>query len=174
MEDGNSDKERLQAQVKALRSGNKRSIIEALDEIRKGSEVFIIKDLAYLLEEQEDPEICTGITALLSDMKIQEAVPILIECIQDDSLLPIQNQVVAACWQNGLNYGEYAFVFARLVLDAPLETAIEALTVFEECIGDLEDSQKAELIREAEEKAVHADESHSGLISAMLKMINSY
>lgn len=174
MEAGESDKVILQAQVKALRSGNKRTMLEALDEIRKGSEAFIIKELAYLLLDQEDPEITRGIEVLLSELKIQEAVPILVECIQDESYLPIQRQLVAACWQNGLNYSEHAVLFATLVMDAPLETAIEALTVFEECIGELEDGKKAKLIREAREKAALANNSKSGLISAMAELISSY
>ena len=174
MEAENSRKTRLQAQVRALHSGNKRTILEALETIRQESEPFIIRELIDLLPEQVEPEISEGIFAILNDLKSQEAVPVLMECIQDPEYAPLQEKLLSACWQNGLNYGAYASVFAGLVTDAPYSTAIEALTVLEECLGELDEVHKKELAARAENKAVQADDSRSGLILSMVKMIRSY
>ena len=138
MEQENDQNRELKAQITAIRSGHRASIIDTLSEIRKASNTVILPELFNLLLEQEDEVIIQEVSSLLCDLKVPEAAALLVEALDNPAYQSITRILTEACWQNGLPYGEYADTFVRLTISADYETAIEAFTVLEEAIGDLE------------------------------------
>lgn len=174
MDPDNSKKDRLRGQVQALRSGNRITILDALKEIRTESSISILPDLFDLLVDQEDDEIIRGISSLLNDLKTQEAAGVLAEAIGNPEYQSITTLLGAACWQNGLSYGKFADTFAKVAIDGSFETAIEAFTVLEEAVGDLDQDERNRLSKMIKHGLREADEQKKLLLRELVKVIETY
>ena len=174
METESNKKEQLKRQITALRSGNRSSLMDGLKEIRSDSNIDILPELFDLLLGQEDEEIIEEVSSLLNDLKIQEAAPILAEALGNPSFKDISRILAAACWQNGLSYSKYAETFTRLCIEADYETAIEAFTVLEEVVGDLDTEEKRKLVLIIKHEMSDTDDQKKLLLRELVKSIESY
>jgi hypothetical protein len=170
----NSKKERLKRQIQALRSGNRITILDAMREIRTESSISILPELFDLLLDQEDEEIIREISSLLNDLKTKEAAQVLAVAIDNPAYKPITTLLVAACWQNGLSYGPYADSFARVAIEGSFETAIEAFTVLEEAVGELEQQERDRLSKMIKHGLLEADDQKKLLLRELVKVIETY
>ena len=73
--------ENLRAQIRAIRSGHRGTILDAMKTIRTESSVAILPELFELLVDQEDEEINREVISLLNDLKSEEAAPVLAEAL---------------------------------------------------------------------------------------------
>ncbi len=165
---------KLKRQIDALRSGNRTSVMDTLREIRNESNIDILPELFNLLLEQDNEEIIREVSSLLNDLKLQEAAPILAEALENPAYEPITRILAAACWQNGLSYGKYTEAFTRLILKSDLETAIEAFTVLEEAVGELESEERTKLVLTIKHAMFESDEHKKLLLRELIKSIESY
>ena len=171
---GDKKNERLKSQITALHSGNRTTILVTLDKIRSMSNISILPELFDLLMVQEDEEIVRGITSLLNDLKLQEAAPVLADAIANPEYETIQTRLIAACWQNGLSYGEYADTFVHAAIHGSFETTIEAFTVLEEAIGELEKEERLRLTARIRDAMSTADQQKQLLLKELIKVMESY
>lgn len=171
---GASQKEKLRNQVRALRSGNRTTVLDAIKEIRAESSISILGELFDLLLEQEDAEIVREISSLLNDLKLQEAAPVLAEAIQKAEYQSISTILVAACWQNGLSFGKYADTFVEVVIHGDYETGIEAFTVLEEAVGELDQEAKDKILKTIKYGILKADDRKKLLLRELIKVIEQY
>jgi len=174
METEKNNKEILKEQIRAIRSGNRTTIMDALKEIRKDSKIDILPELFDLLLEQEDEEIIHEVSSLLNDLKLQDAAPVLVEALENPSYESITRILASACWQNGLAYGKYAESFTRLIIRADLETAIEVFTVLEEAVGEIEVEEREKLVLTLKHGMLNSDEHKKLLLRELIKAIKTY
>jgi HEAT repeat protein len=168
------DNIRLKKQIETIRSNNKKAIMETLTDLRSGGHVSILPELMNLMLISEDEEIRSGITSLLNDLKEQEAAEILANTIADPAFLDIQTILVAACWQNGLDYDKYISTFVDVVILGNYIAAIEAFTVIEEAIGEVGEKQRAKLVTKLKASISDADKEKQALIVELVKVIDTY
>jgi hypothetical protein len=114
-----------------LQSGKTSTILTALLEIKESGNIYIIPLLLELLKSNPEQEVKQEIANILGNLKLQAAVPILIEAIQNPVHHSIQKELIIACWQNGLNFESYLSIFVDLVIKHEWETGFEAFTVIE-------------------------------------------
>ena len=172
MEEKGNDK--LRAQIQSLRSGNRTAILSTLKEFRVHGHISILPDLFDLLVEQESEEIIAEITSLLNDLKDQDGAELLSKAIANPDFRKVQTPLVAACWQNGLVYGKYIDTFAEVVINGEYSAAIEAFTVIEEAIGDLEPYQRARTVKKFKARLKEVDDEKKPLLSELIKVIEQY
>ena len=170
----NDKNERLKNQILSLRSGNRTHILDAIREVRSDSSISILPELFDLLVDQEDGEITHAITSLLNDLKIEEAAQVLTEAIDNPEYQSIITLLVSACWQNGLSYGMFADTFARVVIQCGFETAIEAFTVLEEAVGELDRNEREKLAKIIKHGMLQADDQKKLLLRELVKVIEQY
>lgn len=174
MQSPEEKKDRERAQIQTLRSGNATAIKATLKELRHVGKVSILPELFDLLAEQEDEEIITEITSLLNDLKDQEAAELMARAINNPDYQAVHPQLVAACWQNGLSYGHYIDTFVGVVLSGSYTAAIEAFTVIEEAIGDLDEKQRARVVNKLKSGILKSEDQKQALISELIKVIENY
>ena len=165
---------KLQSQIQSLRSGNRSAILSTLQELRSHGNVSVLPVLFDLMLDQEDAEVNQAISSLLNDLKDQECAETLSAAIGNPELKEIQPTLVAACWQNGLSYVEYLDIFLEVVIKGEFNAAIEAFTVVEEAMGDLEKGQRDLLAKEIKIKVKDADDQKKLLLSELIKVISDY
>lgn len=170
----NSHRNRLKAQTEALRSGSRPKILAALKEIRSTGKVAILPELFDLLLDQEDEQITGEIVALLNDLKNQEAAGILAGAISNPEYRELSTVLVAACWQNGLSYGSYLDTFVEMALDGDYATAIEAFTVIEEAVGEVDPEQRQQHVKTISDHLPEMDTQKRPLLKELIKVIENY
>ena len=172
MEEKSNDK--LRSQIQSLRSGNRSAILSTLKEFRVHGHISILPDLFDLLVEQENEEIVSEITLLLNDLKDQESAELISKAIANPDYLEVQTHLVAACWQNGLAYGKYIDTFVNVIITGEYSAAIEAFTVIEEAVGDLEPNRRERLVKKVKARLNEVDDQKKPLISELVKVIERY
>lgn len=171
-EKGKEDK--LRSQIQTLRSGNQNAILSTLKELRAHGNVSILPDLFDLMVEQENEDILTEITSLLNDLKDQEGAELIPRAIANAEYKAVQSILVAACWQNGLSYGKHIDTFVEVVISGAYEAAVEAFTVIEEAIGDLEQDQRKRVLKKLKSGILKVDDQKKALVSELIKVIENY
>jgi len=165
---------KLQGQIQSLQSGNKNAILSTLKELRSKGNVSILPEIFQLMLVQEDEQILGELTAFLNDLKDKEAAEILVSAIANPEYVRIQRTLVAACWQNGLSYGKYLGIFAEVLISADYECAIEAFTVLEEAIGEVDQSVRDKLYTRLLSRLEEVDKLKKPLLTELVKSIKAY
>jgi hypothetical protein len=172
MEPGTKNK--LKQQITALRSSNRTAILETIKDLRSDGDVSVLPELFNLLLIQEDEEIQAEISALLNDLKEQEAAEILALAITNTEFGQIQAILLAACWQNGLSYAKHIPVFVNVLVSGSYPAAIEAFTVIEEAVGELEPKEREKVLGELKSHASEVDDQKKALFVEMVRVIEHY
>lgn len=172
--DSQNGSKKLKQQIESLRSSNKSAILGTLEELRSEGDISVLPELFNLMLVQEDEEILNNIVSLLNDLKNKEAAEILVEAIADPEYEKIQTSLVAACWQNGLSYGKYISTFVEVVVAGDYTASIEAFTVIEEAVGELEQEERQALVRSLKNKLKDVEDQKKPLVEELIKTIESY
>jgi len=111
--------------ISNLRSPDSDLVLETIDKLREAGNNLIFPELIELLHNTELPEIKKSVLNLLSELKYKESVPLLMTAIKNEKYANERKELVACCWQNGLNYNEIIHVFIDLVIEEEFLVAIE-------------------------------------------------
>ncbi len=112
-----------------LQSSDSLKVIETLEELRVSGKVSDIPVLIELLHLSPNPEIKSRITNLFANLKESDTIPLIIEAIQNQKYAPELKELVASCWENGLDYSNYLSLFIDLLIANDFPVAFEAYTV---------------------------------------------
>jgi len=146
-------------------------VLETIEKIRESGNRYIMEGLFDLLHVTTFPEIKKSILNLLSDLKHKESIPLIINAITNDKYKDEQKELVACCWQNGLNYNEYLSVFIDLVIHESFLTAFEAFTVIENMFGIIPDEVINQEIIKVKNSIQTASEEKTYLLKGLLTII---
>jgi hypothetical protein len=126
----------------SLRSDKISTVLTALFELKDTGNITYIPILLDLLSTNPDEQVEKEITDILNNLKVQKAVPVLAEAIQDPKYNSIRRKIITACWQNGLDFKNQLPVFVDIVIQEEWETGFEAFTVIE----NMEEYPERELV----------------------------
>lgn len=168
------DQIKLQGQIQSLHSGNKSAILNTLKELRSLGRVSILPEIFQVMLVQEDEQIVEELTSFLNDLKDPEAAEVLAKAVANPEYKSIQTVLTAACWQNGLSYGKHLGIFAEVLITADYETALEAYTVLEEAIGEVDIPERQQLSTQLKSRLDTVPEELKPLLVAMVNTIDAY
>jgi hypothetical protein len=168
------EQKRLARQIEALRSGNRTAILGSLKELRTEGEVAVLPEIFDLLLDQEDEQILTDAANILNDLKDPRAAEVLARAINKKAYEEIRSVLVGACWQNGLSYGEYLEEFVEAAIDGDYMTAIEAFTVIEGAIGDVEQARREKAMEKIRRSMAGMDHQKKILLAELVRVIDHY
>jgi len=123
-------------------------ILKALAEYRKSGNINNFPDIINILRENHDGEIAKAATLLISDIKNDKMIPLLVDALRDKENNFIRKHLVQACWESGLNFTDHMVFFVDLFLVLDYMGALEAFSLIENTImdHDVNDSIKQELV----------------------------
>jgi hypothetical protein len=169
-----SEKERDKGLIKSLRSGNQTAILSALKDIRVSGKLFFLTEIFDLLLVQEDEAIYLEAVSLLNDLKNKEAVPIIAEAIRNPEYESIRQELVASCWQSGLSYSKHIETFFDVATQGNYAIALEAFTVIEDSIGDLDPKELSKHIDKLKKDILTADTNKQMLLRELIRVMETY
>lgn len=112
-----------------LQSSDSLKVIETLEELRISGKVSDIPLLIEMLHLSQNPEIKSKIIGLFANLKESDAIPLIVEAIQNQKYAPELKELVSSCWENGMDYSQYISLFIDLLIGNDLPIALEAYTV---------------------------------------------
>ncbi len=154
-----------------LKSTDTDFVLETIEKIRESGNRLIMEGIVDLLHNTQIPEIKKSILNLLSELKNKESIPLLLEAIKNEKYLAERKELVACCWQNGLNYNEYLPVFIDLVINHSFLIAFEAFTVIENMYGVISDEVIDQEIAKINNALQQADEEKAYLLRGLVTII---
>lgn len=114
-----------------LFSVTEETALSAIQSIKESGNKLYLPVIFDLLATQPTQLIEKEALNLLATIKDKETVPVLVAALKDDKYKTIRKNLVAACWQNGLDFSLHMEVFIDLIIDEDWDTAFEAFTVIE-------------------------------------------
>jgi len=155
----------------AFKSGNQDVIDHALDEIKNNGDDTYITPLVEYLHQNLSREYKEKVFQLFDDLKLENSVDQLVSELKKVNDPDVLERLVAACWQNGLNYSKHLPYFAQLVIDQEFQIAFEAFTVIENMYGKIDRDVENELLGTIEKKLPDVDERKQYLLKGMMDLI---
>lgn len=159
--------------IKTLASGNSEHILRTIYEIRNSGSVTVLPALFSMLSSKSEVAVRGEILRLLSDLKSQEAIPLIIEALDKNDFKEYLPSFVASCWQSGLDFSHHMLVFARLFIHSDYITSLEAFTVLEESLPNATDSERIECIRYIRESEYLVSDEKLPLYNELRKVIET-
>jgi hypothetical protein len=118
--------------IKTLESNSPSMVIPVLRKIKNSGSVRILPFLFKLINSDTDDNIRNSVLQLISEIKTKDAVPYIVESIENHEYGEYLTPLIAACWQSGLDFSGFLPVFVKIFIVSDYVTAIEAFTVIEE------------------------------------------
>jgi hypothetical protein len=129
----------LKVVEKKLNTGDEKTVIDTLKEIRTKGDSQIVPLLFNVLRTSKWKSAKHEVVSLLSQVKDTKAVPAIINEVKHSNLGHYEASVLAALWESGLDYSEHGVVFAEKFINSNFSVALESFTVLEQSIPDMSD-----------------------------------
>jgi hypothetical protein len=159
--------------LEGLKSADSLKVIETLEELRVSGKATDIPLLIELLHLTPNPEIKSKITDLFANLKESDAIPLIVEAIQNQKYAPELKELVASCWENGLDYSNYLTLFVDLLIDGEFMVAFEAYTVVVNMTAKIDQTKIDVEIDRLEEAMKTATDQKKALILDVIDFLPS-
>lgn len=166
--------EQEKRRISILRSGNTRAVIETIEEIRLDGNISILPEVFDLMADTEEESVINKCASLLNDIKSPDAAGLLVDALKEKKYTSIHSMLLAACWQNGLDYQKDILLFAEFLISSDYQASIEAFTVIENSLGKIEEHQRLKLIKMLTDKLSQATPEKQILMKSMISVIREY
>ncbi|MEA3445603.1 MAG: hypothetical protein U9R19_12855 [Bacteroidota bacterium] len=160
--------------ITKLKSGNQVKLLSALDRLRKIGNAAYLPVVIEALRNSigKDKENHDAITNFIFDLKDQQSVIPLVDAIESEKNKAILPVLVSACWQNGLDYSEFAHVFINVFVKADFVVSIEAFSVIENMIFNIDNAKKKKMGREIKNVLPEMEEVKKKLASELVNLLS--
>jgi hypothetical protein len=158
--------------IEKLFSASDREVLSVIREIRTHGNPGLIPALISLYGSTDSPAVLLAIVSLVRDLKSQPAVPRLFPALEEVADPGRKRDLVAACWQSGLDFSDHLDAFLRIFTAGDYLTALEAFTVVENSLPNLQDrSLLQEHIDWLKEHAPEDADEKRALYQALLSLM---
>lgn len=131
MSDSTTKKQRMDLAFAALLSDDDAAVLTALTRIEQQGDARAIRPLLSALMKNQAPAVQQRISNLLFQVKAADAVPALIEALDDAALRPVRRTVLTTFWNAGLDVRDHLHRFVAIAIEGTAEECFECLTVIE-------------------------------------------
>ena len=157
--------------IQNLQSANSEVVADTLNQLSETGNSAYIPFLVELLHSTQNPEIKKRVTSLLSELKHSDAIPLIIEAIQNQKYTDDLQYLVSACWENGMDYSAHLPLFVDLMLEQDFMVAFEAHTVITNMTGKISSELCGELTQKIQAALPSVDEGKRGLLEEILDFL---
>jgi len=123
-----------------LFSASDQEVLSVIREIRSSGNPGLIPALISLYDASRSKAVTLAIISLVRDLKSQPAVSQLFPALEEITDPAKKRELVAACWQSGLDFSAHLDTFLRIFIRGDYMTALEAFTVIENSLPYLRDT----------------------------------
>ncbi|GET29584.1 HEAT repeat domain-containing protein [Prolixibacter sp. SD074] len=154
-----------------LQSEDPLMVIETIKELRETGNSSYIPVLVELLHSTDNPEIRQKIIRLLAELKYSDAIPRIVEAINNKRYASELKELVSICWENSLDFSPYLSLFVDLVIESEFMVAFEAFTVIENMVGEIDALYKNEQVEKLRAAKATAPAEKMSLLEDLERII---
>ncbi|MBI5541770.1 MAG: hypothetical protein HY951_17045 [Bacteroidia bacterium] len=155
-----------------LFSTNEKEVIEVLKNISEKGYPEIVTDLIGLYSSTTFESVKSKIYYILSNLKDKNSVSYFMDGLKLQTDSEIRNQLISACWQNGLDFSEHLEYFIEVISKENMFNSIEAFSVIESNYTSLEENKLAELRNHLKEIIKTTSEENMKLLIEVESLIS--
>lgn len=160
--------------VNRLNSEDSKTAINAITELKETGNASYVPVLIELLHATDNPEIKSRIIRLLSELKQSDAIPMIIDAIENKKYANELQHLVSACWENGMDYSMHLSLFVDLVIENDLVVALEAYTVITNMSGKISKEILEKESRKLKEAILVSDTQKKELMYDLLDFLPAF
>lgn len=157
--------------LKNLYSNTELLVLKAIDEISENGNSDYLPALIDILNSHKSDTVKNNIIKILSEVKQTNAVPIIINAIENPKLSNIKETLVRVCWENGLDYTNYFSTFIDLLINGDYMTAFEAYTVIDSTEGTISKTSSQQYIEQLKDALPSVGEERQTLIHHIIQFL---
>jgi len=171
----NLDQTQRSELIAQLTSGNEAKLAEAITKVKTVGDATLIPDLLTVLAETDDMAAASAIALTLFDLKDAEALDVMIDHLMDERFQSIRVQMLAACWQCGLDTSHRLPVFLNVALLGDYLEVLEVLTILENWDGFADQLTLREEIHRFKDAISELEISEAeDLYMSIIEVLNGY
>ena len=130
-EDYNSKEITQKQLVSALANSSDDKVLSMLIDLKVHGEVFYLNTLLNMLTGERSTLLKKALVDFISDIKIKEAAPIIVNYIEQHAKTKDVSMVITASWQSRLDFSGFLPIFIKLLIEGSYKSSFEAFTVIE-------------------------------------------
>jgi hypothetical protein len=157
--------------INALQSDKETIILSAIHQLYTDGTVELLPYLFKLYFVTQSETIRNEILELLNNLKDKNACPYLVDAINKYKGQEYFHHIVSSCWQTGLDYSKYLKIFIDLVIEQDLFTAVEAFSVVEGNIAELNPPDREKHAIYIRSKLRIISEERKNLVKELLNVV---
>ncbi|NHB67294.1 hypothetical protein [Perlabentimonas gracilis] len=127
--------------IEALEKSSDDKVISMLIDLKEHGKLFYLEPLLKMMISKRSDVLKKNLLEFFSDIKQQEAAPIIANFIGQHSNTPELTEVLTASWQSRLDFTEHLNIFFGILIGSSYQNAFEAFTVIENNIDWLTTNQ---------------------------------
>jgi hypothetical protein len=128
--------------IEKLFSASDREVLSVIREIRDTGNPGLMPALVRLYDATSSRAVSLAVVSLVRDLKSQPAVSHLFPALEEIRDPARKREMVAACWQSGLDFSQHLGSFLRIFVGGDYMTALEAFSVIENSLPFLQDANQ--------------------------------
>ena len=160
-------------ELKEIESEETLRVLEMLEELRVSGKASDVPMLIELLHSTQSAEVKSKVNSLFATLKETEAVPLIIDAIQNPKYAPELKELLACCWENGLDYSNYLSLFVDLLIGCDFVIAFEAYTVIVNMMERIDQKKIDTGIERLEQAILHSTDQKVELMREVVDFLPS-
>jgi hypothetical protein len=157
--------------VKRLQSDDTKEVLFTINQIRNSGDPLIITSLLDLLINNPNKEITKTIIKLLNELKNQASTIEIIKALKNDKYVSLRQEILASCWNSGLDYSNYLAFFVAVFISDEFLIAFEAFTIIENFEKEYDKEIIDPLIQDIKNSINGMDENKRSLSIELVHML---
>jgi len=160
--------------VDNLISNSDEQVISLIQDFRENGELFIVQPLIEMIYSNRSETLKETIVEFLSDIRNPIVIDIITKSIQKN----IGNQntagLVTACWQSNLDFSRELPLFIDILCSSDYQTSLEAFTVIENSISNLNSNEIDLYITTIESRLKDTPIEKQSLLTEMIVTLENF
>ncbi len=149
---------------------DKNEILKGLEAFAQKGKVQDIPHVINLLHVAIEEDIVLNAMRILGQLKYQEAVPYLMNAIQDERYADSRESLLQSCWENGLSYIDYLETLIDIMISSNFMLAFEVHTIITNMTGKISTDIRVTLQEKINEALLNTNNDKQEL----LKDVSNY
>lgn len=165
---------KIQQILTDIQSGNAAKITTGLKQLQANGDISVIEPLVAVLVQPLPQHSREEILTFLGDLKVSEAIPVIMELVKEDCYHNIRQQLLSTIWNSKLDFSAYLADFVEIACEGTFMEALECLTILENLEGPFMEQQFLESqlhLRDYIEDKTPKDEQKAHILSEIALFI---
>ena len=131
----------------------------------------ILKELLKRWRESSNDDFRSAIFEIFSDIKEQEALPYVLEAIEQEQDLDRKNEIISILWMSSIDASEHLVDLVNIALEGNYMTVVEVSTVIESFDSEFGEDEVMESMYQIDEKILEMDSQELATMLLNLKEV---